>query len=194
MYLKKFIIFILIAILLGLPSKSFAHVLLTDQSIGAVMHINPDDDPIVGRLSSFFFDFKDKTGKFDPTQCDCKFQIIENNMLIYSQPLFSNNQTPGLSNTSAFYTFPKKDIYSIRITGKPLASNLFQPFTLKYDLRVSRVVSATSSKLKTSQPSVTAIIVITLALIVIIFSIFKNSRNKNKDKEVKNEKKINISN
>ena len=54
-----------------------AHILKTDGSIGAVLHIDPDDDPIARQSSYFFFEFKDKQNIFKLENCDCKITIFE---------------------------------------------------------------------------------------------------------------------
>ena len=138
--MKKSLItlFITINFLLLPISTAFAHVLQTDGSIGAVLHIDPEDDPIVGQTAGFFFEFKDKQNKFKPENCDCTFSIIEANKEIYSQPLFQNNTDPSLGSASLFFIFPQKDVYQIKVMGKPLSTQAFQPFTLKYAIRVAR--------------------------------------------------------
>src|SRR5437773_8843060 len=73
------------------PSVVNAHFLKIDGSIGAVLHVDPDDDPIAGEQASFFLSFKDKQHKFSPQNCTCTFSIQEQNQTIYSQPLFQNN-------------------------------------------------------------------------------------------------------
>jgi len=138
--MKKIVILLSIATLFFfLPKVAFAHVLQTDGNIGAVLHIDPDDDPIAGQQSSFFFEFKDKQSKFQPTNCNCTFSILENGKDIYTQPLFQNNTDPNLQNASIFFTFPQKDVYQIKVTGKPNSEGAFQHFNLTYDIRVERV-------------------------------------------------------
>lgn len=132
-------LFILLLFLLILsPTISYAHVLEKDGTIGAVVHITPDDDPIVGEQSSFFFEFKDTTDKFKPQDCDCVVTILKNGQEIYRQSLFQDNSNPTLSNASFTYIFSEKNIYTVLIQGKPNTQNAFQPFTLSYDLRISR--------------------------------------------------------
>src|SRR5579883_2562969 len=115
-----------------------AHVLITDKNIGAVMHTDPDDDPISGKQTSFFFEFKDTTNKFNPADCDCTFAISEKGKQIYSQPLYQNIQKPTLTNAVVFYTFPQKDDYHVTVTGKPNTDGEFQSFTLTYDVPVNK--------------------------------------------------------
>ncbi len=118
---------------------SYAHILKTDGAIGAVLHIDPEDDPIAGSQSGFFFEFKDKEGKFEAKNCDCTFSIIEDSKQIFSQPLFETNPNPSLTSASVFYTFPERNVYQAKVVGKPQTPGAFQPFTLVYDVRVARV-------------------------------------------------------
>lgn len=128
------------------PSFTHAHILKTNGSVGAVMHITPDDDPIAGEESSFFFEFKDKENKFKPNACDCTITISQSGKEILRQPLFANNSDPSLTNASLSFTFPVRDVYTITIFGKPLTQNAFTEFTLTYDLRVERVSEEVSGK------------------------------------------------
>ncbi len=114
--------------IIGIPTVN-AHVLETDGSVGAVLHIDPADDPIVGENTTLFFDFKDKQNKFQIEKCDCRLMILENGQQIFSAPM---------SSASVSFTFPKKDIYSVQVNGTPLITNDFSPFSLKYDVRVDR--------------------------------------------------------
>ncbi len=116
----------------------YAHVLKTDGTIGAVLHVDPEDDPIAGAQSGFFFEFKDKEGKFAPQNCDCTFSIIEDGKQIFSQPLFQNNPSPSLTSASIFFTFPEKNVYQVKVVGKSNTPGSFQHFTLLYDIRVAR--------------------------------------------------------
>lgn len=115
-----------------------AHFLKTDHNIGAILHVDPNDDPVAKEQASFFFEFKDLKNQFKPKLCDCEFSILENGAVIYSQPLFQNNQNPSLTNTSVFYTFPQKDVYQVQVIGKPVSENAFQPFILTWDFRVDQ--------------------------------------------------------
>lgn len=142
---KLWIILITLILPLFLDARiADAHVLITDKNIGAILHIEPDDDPIAGGQSSFFFEFKDTQNKFDPQKCDCTFTILENGNQIYAQPLFQNNRNPNLASASVFYTFPKKDVYQIQVIGRPYTPSDFQPFTLVYNVRVARTANQSS--------------------------------------------------
>jgi hypothetical protein len=131
-------------IVMSAPGVVSAHVLQSDGNIGAVMHIDPNDDPTAGQPSSLYFEFKDKQSKFGSENCDCQFIVLRQDAQIYTQPLFQNAQSNTL-NAFVQYTFPTIDVYQIKVTGKPLTPNAFQPFALTYNVRVSRTTSTTSN-------------------------------------------------
>lgn len=128
-----------------LPQPASAHFLKTDQTVGAVIHVTPNDEPVAGLPSSFFFEFKDEANKFRPDECDCTFLVKRAGKTIYSQKLFQNNDKPSLKDASISYTFPQTDIYQVQIEGKSKAENLFAPFTLSWDFRVAKQVDPTVS-------------------------------------------------
>lgn len=127
--MKKLIFLSVLVILFCIHHPVSAHVLSTDGSIGAVLHITPDDDPMVGVPAYFYFEFKDKEDKFDESICTCVATIFQNGQKI---------DNILLTNSSFSYTFPQKDIYTIKVSGSTTVANSFQPFALTYDVRVSR--------------------------------------------------------
>jgi len=168
---KSYIILCLL-LFFSFPASASAHILATDNNIGSVLHIDPEDDPIVGQQASFFFEFKDKENKFKPQNCDCTFSLIEGGKQIYSQPLFQNNDNPSLNTASIFYTFPQKDVYKVTIIGKPTSPDAFQPFTLNYNVRVSRIADEQTTDTPNNNWFLANIGYLSAGGIVIIFLIF----------------------
>ncbi len=137
--MKRIFSFVLAILFISIfASPVFAHVLKYDGSIGAVLHVNPEDDPIAGEISNFFFEFKDKNNKFLPENCDCKITILKEGQEVLSRNLFENNFSPSLDNISFSYTFPALGIYTLNIDGKSKDGS-FNDFSLKYDIRVARL-------------------------------------------------------
>ncbi len=126
---------LVVALILLMPSSVYAHILATDKSIGAVLHVNPNDEPIANRVATFVFEFKDRNNKFQSTDCDCSFAIKNNGKTIYSQPLFQDDTTTD-NHAAISYTFATPDVYQIIAIGKPRNKTDFQPFTLSWDIRV----------------------------------------------------------
>lgn len=157
-----------------------AHILKTDGSLGAVLHVDPQDDPIAGEESTFFFEMKDREGKFTPENCVCTFRVIEGSKEIYSGEAVAI--TGGVSYS---FVFTRKDIYQVQLTGKPKTPNAFQPFTVTYDIRVERVSSnlsddKTSARKTWSQPYAIGIIfafcVLAFAIIIGIQKVVRNRK------------------
>lgn len=138
--MKKHIITILIVALwlLMQPISVHAHVLKTDGGIGAVLHVSPEDDPIVGEPTEFFFEFKDTKEQFAPQNCACVVTIYKAGDVVYTQPLFQDVPNPSLEDASFSYVLPEKNIYTVEVKGEPLQDGSFAPFTLSWDLRVAR--------------------------------------------------------
>jgi hypothetical protein len=116
--------------ILNLSTKPvFAHVLLKDESgkTGAVLHINPDDDPIAGGHSSFFFDIQDSSlSSSDPTAV----LVVTN-----EDGLSENVPLDFVGNTvSVAYIFPKRGVYTLQLTVSGASSEL----VFNHTQRVSR--------------------------------------------------------
>lgn len=118
---------------LSIPAIASAHVLKVDDDIGAVLHINPDDNPTTGDSTDYILSFDDDTGKFSLPKCNCGVSIIENGKTIATKPLVVSSSQVSENH----YTFLKPDVYDIRFTGTPKTPDAFQPFTLDYEVRVT---------------------------------------------------------
>lgn len=175
-------IFVALLVFLGLvivtTQIAYAHVLKYDGTIGAVLHVNPDDDPIVGQPTNFFFEFKDKEGKFKPEYCNCKVTITTEGKEVYSGDLFETVSNPDLTNASFSFVFPSKNIYKITVHGVA-TDNSFQEFTLVYDVRVARVSENVDreqvAESKSNNKFVYIAIGVSIGLLLIVYK-FKNRK------------------
>ncbi len=158
--------------------NALAHVLKTDGSIGAVIHINPEDDPIAGQESGFFFEFKDTKNAFSPAKCNCIFSVKQNGQELNSQSLFQNSSSPSLEDVSVYYTFPQKGIYTVSVSGTPITQDDFEPFNLNWDIRVEREASAVSERTGDENQNVKYIILV--AAVVIIVGLVLSRKKKTK--------------
>lgn len=149
-YLSCLLLLFIFFILAARPVS--AHVLKADGNIGAVIHVTPDDDPIVGEKADFFFEIKDKDKKFRPEACDCTVTIAKNGNKVFSRPLFTSTNQVNFDTPVFQYTFPERAIYTILLIGQPKTANAFQPFRIQYDIRADRV-SESASTTPSAQPS-----------------------------------------
>ncbi len=122
-------------------SPARAHILKTDGSIGGVLHVDPDDDPIINKSTSFIIEFEDTNNKFDLQNCTCNLAIVKDGQDTYSQPLSSNDSK---TTAATAYTFTSKGLYQVVVTGSS-TDNSFASFKLTYDLRVDRTIDSVFS-------------------------------------------------
>lgn len=135
---------LLILILAGTTtSPVVAHTLVADGVIGVTMHVDPDDAPVTGKPSRFYFWFNDTTGHFDPSQCEGTFAVFDRGQGIATQPLFSAEATGFVSVHDVL--FSKPGVYTVRVTGIPRVAKLFQPFHVEFTIRVSPGEGAVAS-------------------------------------------------
>lgn len=182
--LKKIIYTIMVALFLLSAPNAYAHILKTDGTIGAVMHINPDDDPIAAKPSDFFFEIKDTENKFSLSKCHCEGLVIKNDQIVYSTSLSSHNGEEDITSAGFTYTFPDKGIYTIMVNGMPLESISFKTFSLKYTVRVDREevnnVQTTDNDSSNSWLPI-ALVPITVVSLLLIIKLFTKLPNKGKN-------------
>lgn len=163
--------------LIFVPMAS-AHTLKTDGSVGAVLHVSPDDDPVAGVNTDFFFDLKDTNNVVSPENCTCVARVLQNGKEIYSQSLFQTNATPSLEDASFSYTLPQKDIYTVEISGNPKNGASFEPFTLAWDIRVARDAAEQNAASENTVISVLPSLIILTAVIIFVGIIFGKKKKK----------------
>ncbi|HRN95842.1 MAG TPA: hypothetical protein PLD54_00160 [Candidatus Levybacteria bacterium] len=116
---------------------AYAHIEKSDGAISAILHINPDDDPVAQEKSSLYFDFTDTNNEFSFQNCMCTVDVLANGTLIHTETLSQPTLEPFTIHGFE-YTFPSKNVYTIIIHGIPTQLATFQPFTLEYDIRVEK--------------------------------------------------------
>lgn len=119
---------------LGFAGTASAHVLLVDRqaNIAAVLHINPDDDPVAGEPSELYFDVQDADS--DTRIPYSAYQLVitdEQNNNTVVRTVASNN-TVGVE-----YTFPTRGLYRLNLRSNPGYDSL-QKISLQTSVRVSR--------------------------------------------------------
>lgn len=155
-----------------------AHVLITDHNMGALIHIDPDDDPIANAPSSIFIDFEDKAHTFQLQHCTCTATIVRDGKTVYSQPLVADSTDETSNSTYFSFTFPQKAIYTLKITGQPLDAS-FQPFKITYDIRVAREAKGQPAQTQNSLMTYLPEIVIAAAIFLfLLYVLIKTLRRK----------------
>lgn len=136
--MKKIIILSLLLSLI-FPSVAHAHVLLQDSghTMGAVLHITPDDDPVAGEPSGLVFDIQDQT--------------LTNEKYSFTLQVFDPSDTPQVIPTfisstviSAIYIFPAQGLYRIELRADPVETTK-QPLTFTHNQLISRGLASANS-------------------------------------------------
>jgi len=170
-----------------------AHVLLTSGSIGATVHVDPDDDPIIGIPTNFYFEFKDKENKFNPSDCDCKISIYKNGTELSTQDLFTTSDSNNINSPIFQFTFPEKNIYELKITGTPKTSNSFKAFELNHTLRITREQNPSEqATINTSDIHFFHYLTAAIAVAVFVIILLLDRRGRNKKTPKKPQKIITL--
>lgn len=138
-----FNIFVSISILFGLfvgQISTQAHFVQSQNGIGGVIHIDPNDEPIVDKLSGIFIDLKDTQNRLTETNCDCKLVIIQNGKKLTENTVQISKSNDKQLFVTSEYTFANKGVYTVQLSGKS-TKNEFSSFELNYDFYVNRKVN-----------------------------------------------------
>lgn len=114
---------------LAIASTASAHVLLTDTtgSVGAILHIMPDDDPVAGESSDIYFDRQGAASK----AAEVKLTVTSSEGDVSEVRLDTTN-----SLSTGEYTFPAQGVYELAFTSKGESGT----YVFQQSQRVSRGV------------------------------------------------------
>ncbi|HRH31119.1 MAG TPA: hypothetical protein PK950_00435 [Candidatus Paceibacterota bacterium] len=173
-------LFVLACAFAAMPLPASAHVLKTDGTMGAILHIDPNDSPVAGEPASIFFDLKDSANIFAVENCVCVVSVLQSGESILEKTV--TRIAP------VTYTFPERSIYTVQFSGTPKAGEgaaTFEPFVLSYDIRVDTVSAADPKQAAIEkeaqnffQKHWTHIILFGGAIIFAIFSMIRESLKK----------------
>ena len=160
--------FSLLALLLTvlfLASPAQAHFLSVDRTVGATIHIDPNDAPAANQPSTIFFDIADKSGHFKLENCDCRITISKAGHQLLDQKIGVNG---------VVYTFPQIDVYSVRLTGSPKEAAQFHTFDIGWNIRADHLAGAAAvAGNLTKNQTLGGIIFTGVLVLTISFFVFK---------------------
>ncbi len=162
--MKKYLLSLVCLVLVTAWTTSVsAHVLLRDAraDIGAVLHINPDDDPIAGQTSQLYFDLQDKNSQVRIAYSGYELIIADERNGAVTVPLTVSGSTLQVE-----YTFPSQGLYRLTLRSKA-SYDQFQKVAMRDSLRVSRGVAGRID----SKPKHPLASVISLAVTVAFISL-----------------------
>lgn len=164
---KKIVLLLLLFVGLNvlLSKPAFAHVLIGDdtKTVGAVLHIVPDDDPIAGQQSSLYFDIQNT-------------KLNENNTKLTITNLATNEAVNvpikvEKSSVNADYTFPTQGVYQLSLTA-----NSDKNYIFNYSQRVSRGVIGSTLDKPTYPLATIALIFSTTSFLFLLIIMFNHRK------------------
>jgi hypothetical protein len=115
------------------PLAASAHVLKVDGQIGALLHTDPDDAPLVGTPTAFYLQFKDSAAPL-MLQDDYALDVtVSNSTGATAEILPVGWSYVGTGELDFSYTFPEKGSYTLNVLGVPKKQG-FSTFALHYDI------------------------------------------------------------
>jgi hypothetical protein len=108
-----------------------AHQLESDGTIGAVLHVEPNDSPRAGEAAKFHFDFRDTAGRFRAAACQCLAIVTAQGKEVATSTILPAGEISG----SFQVVLPESGAYTVQVIGTPVDSTSFQPFSLRYVVR-----------------------------------------------------------
>ena len=127
---------LLLTLLPLLLSPALAHELVRSGNVGALLHIEPDDNPVTGKANPTRFEINVRGGK--PVllaQCQCSLQVYAGSLKAGAKP----SSTPALRQAQgalgASLNFPKTGAYTLFLSGKPRPGAPFSAFKLSWVVR-----------------------------------------------------------
>ena len=130
--LMSYAVLAICSIVILLAPAASAHTLKIDGTISAVLHFQPDDDPMSGKPTEYILFLNDSTKRFSLSGCECTLAIKKDGATISTSALQLNSQNI----ISGTITFPQAGAYEVVFQGSPIKTDTFQPFTLSYLERV----------------------------------------------------------
>ncbi len=130
--------FLLASVLLMLPLPVVAHQLKTNGEVGALMHIEPADQPKVGTNQTIWFKLVKKGGqKIAADQCNCTLSLTQGPRSILDTPLTAGTSGENAGFPTAQLIFPHPGGYTLVVSGTPKGTApKFTPFSLRWAVKV----------------------------------------------------------
>lgn len=127
---------VVLAVTAAGTKTAFAHQLQSDGSVHVIMHINSDDNPVVGKKSTLVFYVFDDQENFSGKHCNCNVDITMDGTNLLSKPL--NIGDNGFNHVGELpFSFPMLGDYQIIFSGKPIDGSSFQAFNLTFTANIN---------------------------------------------------------
>lgn len=133
----KLVLFAAVVLGLGLVNVAWAHETKTIGSLSILLHMEPQDSPVVKEPAHLFFAFTDAKDEFNLKSCACRISILYKDQVIFEKNLESADQAYGSNVATLDVVFPQKGVYQLAVSGES-PEGKWDQFSLTYDVRIER--------------------------------------------------------
>jgi hypothetical protein len=164
-----FAIVFLLLVTIGI-TKAHAHELQKSGTVEVELHVDPDDSPMESSDSHMGFEVVDSTKRFDIARCQCLL-TIKKGSFVFSELEISELEVP--------FIFPEDGDYHVVLKGWPKRGFSFTPFTVTFPVKVlPRLAKPTVAPKVVDVGSINIYVALAILLILILLSVFVNSRSR----------------
>jgi hypothetical protein len=131
-------------LLYALPT--LAHQVQVTDTVGATLHIEPNDLPRAGSPHQVWFALTQAGGQTIPlSDCDCTLTLYGGDGTAIATPILSPVSAEGYQSIpAADVTFPAVGTYELTLVGAPQGDATFEPFELSFDVTVAAGTAASA--------------------------------------------------
>ena len=140
-----------------------AHQIEIDRSVGATLHVEPNDNPVAGEPSEIWFALTQKGGESLALEdCQCQLTMYTGDVSDrdattnpIAQPDLRAMDVEGYQNIPAStIVFPQVGQYTLILTGSPQAdAPAFEPFELRFPVTVAQGTPALTTPTPQASPT-----------------------------------------
>ncbi|AFZ67997.1 hypothetical protein [Deinococcus peraridilitoris] len=125
---------LLFTLLLG--ASALAHEIVRDGNVGALLHIEPDDDPVVGKVSATWFETRARGGRpITLTNCNCTVSVYAGSVQPHKKPVLTPKLKSEKNRLGVDLVFPAEGAYTLVLSGMPKNGATFNAFRLEWVVR-----------------------------------------------------------
>lgn len=130
--------------LIDLNQPAQAHQVQTGGSVGATLHLEPNDTPRAQEDTLIWLALTQRGGRVIPLEdCYCTLRIYQGNTML-AQPYLQPISAEGYQDIpSATFVFPAVGTYTLVLEGRPQNEAEFDPFELAYTVTVAAAAPVT---------------------------------------------------
>lgn len=132
-HMKKLLPLLLV---FGLVTIAFAHETTREGTVAMFVHIDPNEQPVVGVPATVFINLTNTEKSFAVKDCSCTLVIAHDDTVLMAVPLEPSDDPEAFGIAGVPVIFVTPGSYDLTVSGTPKVAGLFNPFTIDEDITV----------------------------------------------------------